>query len=86
MRRVFGGAALVIAGISAFIETHAHRPMHSGLPIRLLSGESAPPELSTTAYELLRIGAWALVIIGALLIIMGLMSYWADQRVRAAKA
>jgi hypothetical protein len=27
MRQVFGGAVLVILGIAAFIEAHAHRPM-----------------------------------------------------------
>jgi hypothetical protein len=33
--------------------------------------------LSPTAYDLLHIGAWALVIFGALLIIVGLIGYWA---------
>jgi hypothetical protein len=28
------------------------------------------------AYDLLRIGAWALVIVGGLLVIMGLIRYW----------
>jgi hypothetical protein len=35
--------------------------------------------LSHSAYDLLRIGAWALVIIGALLVVMGLTRYWRAQ-------
>ena len=38
-----------------------------------------PSGLSNTAYDLLRIGAWALVIFGALLIAVGLIAYRAKQ-------
>jgi hypothetical protein len=34
---------------------------------------------SPTAYGLLRIGAWALVIVCALLVVTGLIRYWAAQ-------
>lgn len=36
--------------------------------------------LSTTAHDLLRIGAWALVIFGALLVVVGLIAYARAQR------
>jgi hypothetical protein len=32
--------------------------------------------LSQTNYDLLRIGAWALVILGALTVLLGLLRYW----------
>jgi hypothetical protein len=35
--------------------------------------------LSRTAYELLRIGAWALAIVGALLVVTGPISYRTSQ-------
>jgi hypothetical protein len=86
--KVLGGAVLVIAGVAAFIEADAHKPEvllgtaqqarraaraeRLGLPV---------PEtgLSHTAYDLLRIGAWAFVIIGGLLVVMGLIRYWRTQ-------
>jgi len=68
---------LVVAGIAAFIEAHSHRPgMTEGI-------FAHPTGLSRTAYDLLRIGAWALVIFGALLVVVGLIGYWSAQR-RAA--
>src|SRR5690349_15513158 len=66
VRQVFGGAVLVIAGIAAFIEAHSHPPQ---LESRCRGGGKACPledftsvhtGLSQTAYDLLRIGAWAL--------------------------
>lgn len=84
MRRVFGGAALVILGIAAFIEAHSHAPVNI-LACRYhreecgLGGESRYEihlGLSQTAYDLLRIGAWALVIVGGLLVIVGLIDRW----------
>jgi uncharacterized membrane protein HdeD (DUF308 family) len=90
MWRVFGGAALVIAGIAAFIEARSHRtrygyngpegPIPPGAPEHeLLHGH-----LSQTGYDLLRIGGWALVIFGALLVIVGLIAYWGAQTRRPA--
>ena len=85
MRQVFGGAVLVIAGIAALIEAFRHPPE---LESRCRTGGKACPfedfmnvhtGLSQTAYDLLRIGAWALVIVGGLLVIMGLIQYWAAQ-------
>jgi hypothetical protein len=83
MRQVFGGAVLVIAGIAAFIEAHDHRPIRSTITLEGSVAEklaSHPASgLSQTAYDLLRIGAWALVIIGGLLVVTGLIRYWASQ-------
>jgi uncharacterized membrane protein HdeD (DUF308 family) len=73
MVRVFGGAVLVIAGIAAFIEAHHYRPFPSGYFTPGVQG--APSRLSQTGYDLLRIGGWAFVIVGALLIVVGLIAY-----------
>jgi hypothetical protein len=82
MKQVFGGAVLVIAGIAAFIEAHSHPPELEGRC--RTRGIACPPEefsnvhvgLSQTAYDLLRIGSWALIIVGGLLVITGLIRYW----------
>ena|ERR1700682_4020718 len=73
MRQIFGGAVLVSAGIAVFIEAHTYKPHRP--EIEPLS--SAP--LSRGAYDLLRIAGWALVIFGAVIIITGLIRYWAEQ-------
>ena len=86
MRQVFVGAVLTIAGIAAFIEAHSHPPEVESRCRR--GGEVCPLEefihvhvgLSQTAYDLLRIGAWALMIIGGLLVITGLIRYWGQVR------
>jgi hypothetical protein len=85
MRRVFVGAAVVVAGIAAFIEAHSHLPEsesrcpHSG-ELECVVSVKVHVGLSPTAYDLLRIGAWALVIVGGLLIVVGLIGYWGAQR------
>ena len=73
MRQVFGGAVLVSAGIAAFIEAHTYKPHRP--EIEPLS--TAP--LSRDAYDLLRIAGWALVVFGAVIIVTGLIRYWAEQ-------
>lgn len=85
MWRAFGGAILVIAGIAAFIEAGSHAPGVECLREVTEPGDhtclqSQATGLSHTAYDLLRIGAWALVIIGALLVIVGLIGYWARAK------
>jgi hypothetical protein len=90
MVRVVGGAVMVIAGIAAFIEAHSHRPSE-GRKAAVTEGERAYQAreklngiklgpighhgLSSDAYDLLRIGGWALIIFGALLIVVGLIAY-----------
>lgn len=80
MRQIFGGAILVIAGIAAFIEAHSHHKAAYRATEDAFGGatsvEHAAGGLSQTAYDLLRIGAWALVILGALTVIVGLIRYW----------
>jgi hypothetical protein len=81
MFRIFSGAALIIAGITAFIEAHSHAPRPEKLCGLVEGCVSSPARgLSRTAYDLLRIGAWALVIVGGLLVVTGLMRYWAKAR------
>jgi hypothetical protein len=91
MSRVLGGAVLIIAGIAAFIEASGRAPDYScrrsgegfcpletGSPKVLVTGH-----LARTPYDLLRIGAWALVIIGGLLVVTGLIRYFAAQTRRS---
>jgi hypothetical protein len=86
MWRIYGGAIIVIAGIAAFIEAHSHPPE---LESRCRTGGKAclledfinvHTGLSQTAYDLLRIGAWALMILGAVTVIVGLIRYRAGMR------
>jgi hypothetical protein len=68
MRRAFAGAALIVAGIAAFIEASGRSPEYvcGGEPCGPgpLAPGFHPPlasgHVSRTAYDLLRIGAWAL--------------------------
>jgi hypothetical protein len=78
MRRAFFGAAFVIAGIAAFIEAASHQPRWICLQNGDICGVNIG--LTGTEYELLRIGGWALIIIGVLLVISGLIRYWALQK------
>jgi hypothetical protein len=84
MRRVFAGAARMVAGIAAFIEASSHHATartvnEYGLEGQHITVQHAASGLSQTAYDLLRIGAWALVIVGALVIVTGLIGYRAAQ-------
>jgi hypothetical protein len=73
MLRVYAGALPIIAGIAGFILADRNRPIPAHRPeVGLITPASG---LSTTAYDLLRIGAWALVIIGVLTVILGLIRY-----------
>jgi hypothetical protein len=84
--RIYIGAALLVAGIAAFIEAHSHPPE---LESRCRAGGKAcllehfievHTGLSQTAYDLLRIGAWALMIVGAVTVAVGLIGYWAAAK------
>jgi hypothetical protein len=82
MRQISAGAVLVVAGIAAFIEAHSHRPEYEckgavgacerGEGLRLLPGE--------TPYEIPSGVAWAVVILGGLVVVTGLIRYRASQR------
>jgi uncharacterized membrane protein HdeD (DUF308 family) len=89
MWRVYVGAIMIVGGIAAFIEAHSHHPV-SGLrqvvlgrvrPIAGARSFAVPTEgLSPTAYDVLRIGAWALVTLGAATLLLGLIGYWRSVR------
>ena len=78
MWRLFGGAALFLAGVGAFIADFRNRPesvlrIH-GPHAELLTG------LTPTAYDLIHVVGWALITAGVLLMIMGLIRYSAAAR------
>lgn len=85
MVRVFSGAALVVAGIAAFVVAHSHAPVAgttlSSVPRIALRekwvGAEATPSTgwSQSVYDAVRIGGWALLIFGVLLIVVGLIGY-----------
>jgi hypothetical protein len=80
MTRVFGGMALVAAGVVAFIETHSHLPEYDCLgPVRACErGEGlrlVRGHLTETPYDWLYGAAWVLVIIGAVLFVVALVAY-----------
>jgi hypothetical protein len=73
MWRLYGGVILILGGIAAFIEAHRHIPVPARHPeVGLISPASG---LSPTAYDLLRLGGWALVILGAVTVALGLIRY-----------
>ena len=79
--RIYGGAILVIAGIAGIVEASSHRPTLLVAPKTLEIIEDHGilvhhTRLSQTAYDLLLIGAWALVILGAVTVTVGLIRYW----------
>jgi hypothetical protein len=84
---VFGGALLVIAGVAAFMVASSHQPDWEfrcraiGRSERCLHGTlyEVHSGFSHSAYDLLRVSAWALVIIGVLLVVTGLFRYWAAR-------
>jgi len=73
MWRICGGAIMVVGGVAAFIEAHRHIPVPAQRPeIGLITPASG---LSPTAYDLVRLGGWALVIFGAVVVVLGLIRY-----------
>ena len=74
MARVFGGVLMGIAGIAALVEAYSHRPVWTAKYSRegFLEPASGLPQI---AYDMLRIGGWALLIVGVLLVIIGLVAY-----------
>jgi hypothetical protein len=73
MWRAYSGVILIIGGIAAFIEADRHIPVPSRHPgIGVIIPASG---LSDTAYDLVRLGGWALVILGAVSVIASLIRY-----------
>jgi hypothetical protein len=74
MWRFYSGAVLVVAGVAGLIEAHRYRPFPAGYFTPGVPG--APSRLSQTSYDILRVGAFTLVILGALIVaILGLSRY-----------
>jgi hypothetical protein len=78
MWRIDWGITAFIAGITAFIVDARHR--RNPTIEAFLSSEPATQKqhakgLANTAYDLIHVGGWALIVAGALLMIMGLIRY-----------
>ena len=90
MWRIYGGAVIVIAGVAGLVEAASHPPEARHPPVDfggknvlgILTLTSHGSGWSQTANDLVRIGAWALVVLGALTVIVGLIRY--SQRRSAA--
>jgi hypothetical protein len=73
MWRLYAGAILIVGGVATFIAAHRHIPVAEKRPeVGLVVPASG---LSDTAYDLVRIGGWALVVLGSLLVLLGLIHY-----------
>jgi uncharacterized membrane protein HdeD (DUF308 family) len=87
MWRVYGGAVAVLAGIAALIEAYSHSPEPPLVPtnfkgpnvLGVLELRSSTSGWSQTAYDLARIGGWALIVLGAVTLIMGLIRHWQEH-------
>jgi hypothetical protein len=85
VRTVLGAVAL-IGGVAARIEAGSHAPKTMAIcpatESACVNAKTIHVGLSHTAYDLLRIGSYALLIVGVLLVLTGLIAYWAQQRLR----
>jgi hypothetical protein len=70
--KVFGGGCLIVAGFVAGAVAQRHKPIDASR-YHIASG------LSHTGYDALVVGAWALIVFGFLLAVIGLIRYWAIQ-------
>jgi hypothetical protein len=90
MWRIYCGAVMAIAGIAGLVVAGSHHPEAHHPPVDFggknvlgtLTLTSPESGWSQTAYDLVRIGGWALVVLGALTAIVGLIRY--SQRRSAA--
>ncbi len=79
MVRIVIGGVLLIAGIAARIEATSHRPTLVPVPGGF-AGMDARTGWAQSTYDLVRIGSWALIIVGLLLVAVGLIGYATNQR------
>jgi hypothetical protein len=63
MLRIYAGISTIGAGLYAFYYAHYHRPSLDPMANKVLS---------TSAYNWLHVGAWALVVLGGSIVIRGL--------------
>jgi hypothetical protein len=85
---------MMIGGIAAFIEAHSNHPVaayvppSSSSPLQELqleragvTGSATPASgLTPTAYDLLHIAGWALLLLGGLTVVLGLIGYLRSPR------
>ena len=67
------GALLITGGIAARIEAAANRPVVTGGPTDYLMTHTYHLGWSKTAYDLTRIGGWALVVFGVVIVAFALV-------------
>jgi hypothetical protein len=67
------GAALIVAGIAALIIASDHHPVSAFDPSRFFVPVRAAAAWSRTAYDAVRMGGWALVVVGALVVALVLV-------------
>jgi hypothetical protein len=77
LRTVFGGAAVVVAGIIGAIVVPANTSPDNRA-IGLAAG-NAPPGLSRGTYEVLLIVSWILILLGIVVVAIGLIAYAQDR-------
>lgn len=67
------GAVLMVGAAAGFVIVPEHKPRPTGWGTYLLDPTGAG--WSRSLYDGLRIGTWALLIVGALLVAVGLINY-----------
>jgi hypothetical protein len=80
MGRIYGGAVALFAGIAVFIVAARHRQTASAEFISSFGRTHHANRWSGTVEDLVHGGAWALVIAGLVLLIMGMIGYSASLR------
>lgn len=73
------GALMLIGAVAGFIIVPEYKPVPAGTPFDFrgytLTSQVAIG-LSQTAYDALRITTWALVIVGVIVVLVGVIRYW----------
>lgn len=75
------GAVLLIAGVAGLIIVPEHKPLDgSGQPslaetLNPFTEASGSTQWSQTLYDVLRIATWAVLIVGAITLVVGLITY-----------
>ena len=69
------GAALLIAAVAGFVVVPEHAPQFVCGGFGEVTSSDQCAGWSRTAYDVAKIATWALLIVGALLVVMGLIRY-----------
>jgi hypothetical protein len=69
------GTVLLIGAAAGFVIVPEHKPRVSGSTIYLLGPDGIGPTWSRTLYDTLRITTWGFLIVGAITVAVGLISY-----------